>query len=692
LISDFARRVAVAGVDELFPRAVAAQREGDFVAAERDYRQILALDPHHAISLSNLGVILGRRGELTEAVIVAEAATTSDPNLAVAHFNLGNLYRRVGRTAEATKSYQRVLQLTPGFVPAHLNLGIAVSDLGDWPAAIEHFRRALELQPTIPDGLHHLGEALTQMGRIDEAIATLRASLNQSPGVPRSYLALARALFAAGQIDEVIHTLEHALQLQPQHAVVHNFLGIALDKAGRFDEAQSHFRDAVRIRPDFAGSWSNLGLNLTDQGRWSEAEEAFAKSLELRPDPVIASCRLAVLLGFSVTPMQLREEHDNWAVKYATGTSRIEATRAARNPGQRLKVGYVFGEFQTSVALVFLETLLTHHNREKVHITCYSNTSQFGVEMDRLRTLADEWRSLVGIDDSAAAELIRADQIDVLVDLNGHTVGNRLLVFARKPARVQVSLFGYPATTGLSAIDFRISDAIADPLGVADTHGPEKMLRLPDIGRLYVPPATAPLPSPLPAASRQQLTFGCLNDPGKLSEVCLETWAKILKSVSESRLVLQAGRSIETARHLTDRFARLGVESGRLILVYRMPEDDYFQAYQSIDMLLDTFPFNGRTTTCDALWMGVPVLSVAGEDCRSRQGASIMTNLGFLDFVADTPEKLVTLAMIWADQPDTLADLRAGLRDMMSQSPITDAIAYVRNLETAYSHAVNVSS
>jgi len=682
----------VAGVDELFPRAIAAQREGDFVAAERDYRQILALDPNHAISLSNLGVILGRRGELAEAVVAAEAATTADPNLAVAHFNLGNLYRRVGQSADAAQSYQRVLQLNPGFVPAHLNLGIAVGELGDWPAAVEHFRRALELQPTIPDGLHHLGEALTQTGRTDEAIATLRASLNQSPGVPRSYLALARALFAAGQIDEVIHTLEHAIQLQPQHAVVQNFLGIALDKAGRFDEAQSHFHEAVRIRPDFAGAWSNLGLSLGGQGRWLEANEAFAKSLELRPDASIASSRLVLLLGSSVTPAQLQEEHQNWAAKYAAGTLRVEGKLTAPDPGQRLKVGYVFGEFQTPVALAFLETLLAHHNRETVHITCYSNTSQFGVEMDRLRNLADEWRSLVGIDDAAAAESIRADQIDVLVDLNGHTVGNRLLVFARKPARVQVSLFGYPATTGLSAIDFRISDAIADPPGVADTHGPEKVLRLRDIGRLYVPPASAPLPSPLPAASRQQLTFGYLNDPGKLSDICLETWAKILKSVSGSRLVLQAGRSMETARYLTDRFGRFGIEPNQLILVYRMSEEDYFQAYHSIDVILDPFPFNGRTTTCDALWMGVPVLSVAGDDCRSRQGVSILTNLGFSDFVADTPEKLIALATIWADQFDTLADLRAGLRDMMSQSPITDAIAYVRNLETAYSHAVNVSS
>lgn len=680
----------MAGVDELFPRAVAAQREGDFVAAERDYRQILALDPKHALSLSNLGVILGRRGDLAEAVTAAEAATSADPNLAVAHFNLGNLYRRVGRAADAVRSYQRVVQLTPGFAQGYLNLGIALGELGDWLAALEHFRRALEMQPTISSGLHHLGEALTNTGRTEEAIATLRRSLEQSPDSPRSYLALARALHAANQTDEAAHALEHALRLQPQHPVVHNLLGIVLDKTDRVDEAQLHFRDAIRIRPDFAGAWSNLGLSLSEQGRLPEALESLAKSLELRPDPLIASGRLVVLLHSSnLTPAQLREEHESWVARYAASSPRIEGIKSAPNPGQRLKIGYVLGECQTAVTPAFLEAILTHHDREKFHITCYSNASQPTAAMDRLRKLADDWHPLFGIDDAAAAELIRKDEIDILIDLNGHTVGNRLLVFARKPARVQMSLFGYPATTGLQTIDFRISDDFADPQGVGDAQGIEKVLRLPDIGRLYVPPTSAPVPSSLPALTRKTLTFGCLNHVGKLSDACLDVWAQILKKVSHSQLVLQAGRSMETARYLTDRFAQLGIEPNRLILVYRQPEDDYLAAYQSIDVALDPFPFNGRATTGDALWMGVPVLAVAGNDCRSRQGVSILTNLGFSDFVADTPEKLVQLAAIWADQTDALADLRSGLRDMMNHSPLTDAKAYTHHLESAFVSAVN---
>jgi protein O-GlcNAc transferase len=678
----------VAGVDELFSRAVAAQRDGDLIAAERDYRQILAINPQHALALSNLGVILGRRGELAEAMASAENASKADPNLAVAHFNLGNIYRRVNRPGDAVKSYQRVLQLTPGFAPGHLTLGIVRGELGDWPAAAEHFRRAIDLQPGIADGLYHLGEALTHLGEMDRAIITLRESLNQSPNLPRNYLSLARALFSAGQIDEAIPTVEHALRLQPQHAVAHNYLGILLEKAGRFDEAQTHFREAVRIRPDFAGAWNNLGLNLHGQGFSPEAAESFAKSLDLSPDPLVASNRLVALLDSSLTPENLLQEHTSWAAKYASDLQESVGKPPPFTTGRRLKIGYLIGELKSSVTARFLEALLLHHDRQKLHITCYSNVQQAGVATDLLGKLVDVWLSIAGIDDAAAAERIRADENDILVDLNGHTAGNRLLVFARQPAHVSMSLFGYPATTGLKAIGYRITDDIAAPSGSVDGLSVEKMIRMPDIGRVYVPPSFPTPLSTLPAAGQKRVTFGCLNRPGKLSNVCVETWAKILLNIPNSRLVLQAGRSQETARRLNDRFSRLGVDSNRLVLVYMLPEQDYFEVYQAIDLTLDPFPFNGRATSCDALWMGVPVLSVAGNDCRSRQGLSILSSIGLTDFVADSPEKLIALASVWAAQIDTLAELRSSLREMMKQSPLTDAQAYVRNLEAAYFQVV----
>ena len=681
----------MAGVDELFNRAVNAQRDGDLISAERDYRQLLEIEPQHAIALSNLGVILGRRGALGDAVATAEKATECDPNLAVAHFNLGNLYRRIGRSVDAVKSYNRVLKISPDFAPGYLNLGIAFIELGDWQAARERFQKAVELNPDLPDALHHLGESLHQTGHLNEAIAALRESQKQSPRLPRSYVALGRALFAAGHVEEAIHTLEQALLINPQHAVAHNFLGIALDKANRFDEALVHFQESAKVRPDYAAAWSNLGLSLSGQGRTTEAIEAFSKSLDIRPDAQLASCRLVSLLGSSAfTTRDLQVEHEKWSEKYALNASQGAAV-AKRDRAGRFRVGYLFGEFLNAIAPTFLEKLLSHYNRGTFHITCYANTDQVGELVDRIRKLSDEWHTLTKLNDSSAADLIRSHHQDILVDLTGHLVGNRMLVFAHRPAPVQLSLFGYPFTTGLSAIDSRVSDEIADAPGASETLGPEKVIRLPDISRFYVPPPSAPIPGPLPFASQNQLTFGCLSDPAKLSDLCLETWAKLLDSLPGSRLVFQASRSLETARYFTNRFAQFGIDQRRLIPVYRLPENDYYEAYQSIDLALDPFPFNGRATTCDALWMGVPVLTVAGTDCRSRQGQSILSNLGLTDFVADTPEKLIALAKVWAEQPDALADLRASLREMMTRSPLTDAAAYVRNLEAAYSAVINKS-
>ena len=254
----------------------------------------------------------------------------------------------------------------------------------------------------------------------------------------------------------------------------------------------------------------------------------------------------------------------------------------------------------------------------------------------------------------------RPTTIDILVDLSGHTAGNRLLTFARKPAPTQIGLFGYPVTTGLKAMDYHVTDFVTDPPGRTDAFYVEKLLRLPDLGWVYVPSLSAPAPTAPPVARGRSFTFGCLNHPGKLSEPCVDAWAAILKAVPKSRLVLLAGVSVASADALAARFTARGVSSDRLELVYRLPLNDYFEAYQPLDLALDPFPYNGGATTCDALWMGVPVLTVAGRDARGRQGVTILNALGLPEFVADTPEQLVTLAATWADQRDSLADIRPG--------------------------------
>ena len=671
-------------IEARFAEAVGHHQAGDIAAAETLYRAVLGEMPHHTGALCNLGVIVGKTNP-PEAVNLYSAAINVNPNLLDAHFNLGNLYRRLNRPMDAVNSYQAALRIDSNNARAYLNLGLAAGDLGDANNAIECFRRSASLDPDFPDAWNLLGDTLFRTGRTDEAIATFREFIIRCPDDPRAHHNLGLTLASTGNHDDAFPELELALQLRPNYAEAHNTLGIVYEAMKRADEAQEHYRAAVEHRPDYADAWSNLGTSYMEQGRVPEAIDSLRKAQTLRADPRTGdNLLLALSYTSEISSEELRDEHLAWAAKHTDSLAPAEtARRKESDPNRRLKIGYVSADFRQHTVAGFIECLLEHHDRNRFHVTCYSNAIQSDETTERMRRRADAWQMIGGLSDASAADLIRAGEIDVLIDLSGHTAGNRLQTFARKPAPIQATVFGYPNTTGVKAIDFRITDAFADPAGETEAFSVESLLRLPECAWVWRPPADAPAVNALPSSTRRAFTFGCLNNPAKLSNVCIETWARILKAVPKSRLVLLAGRSADGARALSDRFTQYGIATDRLELVYRLPANEYFEAFQPIDLALDPFPYNGGVSTCDALWMGVPVLTVAGRDYRSRQGVSLLNNVGLPEFVADSPDKLVELAAIWSDQRDGLADLRTSLREMMQASPITQAEKYVRNLESA---------
>lgn len=672
----------MATAEELFVQGIAAHRGGDLETAERCYRQLLDADPDYAPCLSNLASVVARRSP-DEALALYARAVDADPTLTDAHFNRGNLLRRVGRPRDAIFAYEDALRLAPDAPAPLINLGLALCDLGDWPRAVECFARAAAIAPHLPDALLYLGDALGRVGRNAEAVLAFREAVSRFPDSPRAHHNLGIHLAASGATDEATTAFERALELKPDYPEAHNGLGVSLESVGRADDAQRAYREAVRLRPEFADAWSNLGTSLGEQGRSGEAVEALRHALTLAPNPITASALVGNLLySATLTPAELKAEHTAWADRYAEPLFPAEPPKArTRGPNERIRVGYLVGEFRSRAALGFVESLLAYHDRTAFHVTAYASPLKPTGALGPLRKLADQWRPATSLSDAQLAELIRADEIDILVDLNGHTIGNRLLTLARKPAAVQVTLFGYPATTGLRAIDYRVTDATSDP-PETDAHYVEKPLRLPDLGWVYDAPGNAP--DVRPAGARRSFTFGCLNHPGKLSEPCVEAWAAILKAVPRSRLVVTTGQSTSAAEALAARFTARGVSSDRLELVYTLPANDYLEAFQPFDLALDPFPYGGGVTTCDALWMGVPVLTVTGADARGRQGTSILNAMGLPEFIADTPDQLVSLAATWAEQRGALGDLRGSLRDMMQQSPLTDAAGYVKHLEAAY--------
>jgi protein O-GlcNAc transferase len=385
-------------------------------------------------------------------------------------------------------------------------------------------------------------------------------------------------------------------------------------------------------------------------------------------------------------PAEILREANAYAERHAASLTAAAKPHPARSlEGRRLRIGYVSADFREHPVAYFLEPILAAHDHQGFEIFCYADVRQPDAVTRRLQGYADQWRSLVGSSDEEAAELIRRDGIDILVDLSGHTGGNRLPVFARKPAPVQASYLGYLGTTGLPAIDYYLTDAHADPPGLTDAHYQEQLVRLPECGFCYAP-GPAPEVSPeLPARQAGRVTFGSLNSVAKLSEEVLALWARVLAAVAGSRVVLRTGAGRRAEERVRGGLAGHGVSPERVLLLGQTATRfDYLKLYQAVDLGLDPFPYNGVTTTCDALWMGVPVLTLAGGTCVSRQGVRFLRAVGLDELIAETPEAYVRLATEVAGDLARLSALRRGLRERMSHSPLMDAAQFTRHLEAAY--------
>jgi protein O-GlcNAc transferase len=669
-------------LDAAFTRAVAAHQQGDVVSAERMYREILRSYPAHTPSLCNLGVLMVRAGRPDQAAECYHLALSASPGHPDAHFNLGNLYRRANRLREAAEHYRGCLAANPHHTPAAFNLGLVLYAIGDLGSAAECFAAVTRLEPSNPDAHGRLGDALVRAGRMEEGVAALRRAVELRPDDPRGLYNLGLAYSASGRTIEAHDLHQRALRLKPDYAEAHNGLALTLEAMGRKDDAHAHYLKAVELKPDLADAWSNLGTNLAEQGRADEAITCFRESLARRPNAPQIHSNLLLYLNYSsrITPEQVRDEHLAWAARFAGPTPEPPPVAEPHDPERRLRVGYLSADFRGHTVAGFIETLLRHHDRSRVEVFAYASVLRPDETTERLKALADHWRPIGGMTDAQAVELVRADRLDVLIDLGGHTAGNRVLVLAARPSPVQATLFGYPNTTGLKAVDYRISDPLSDPPGATEHLYAERVLRLPETAWVYAPPESAPPVAPHPAAD---FTFGCLNNAAKISDACLDAWAAVLHAVPGSRLVLLAGQSQGGAGRLLDRFAERGIDRGRVEPVSRLPKEMYFAAYSRFDLSLDPFPYNGGVTTGDSLWMGVPVLTVAGASYVSRQGAMAMTAVGLPGFVAQSADELVRLAREWAGRRTELAEIRSGLRDRLASSPLADGPRYVRNLENA---------
>ena len=540
--------------------------------------------------------------------------------------------------------------------PSQLARAVELHQLGRLDEAAAHYERALAAAPEDPDALHGAGLLLLQSGATERAIELLRGAAERRPDDP---------------------------------ALQHN-LAAALGQGGRLSEAIDHYRRAIAIRPNYALAWKNLAVALQGQARLEEAIDAYRRAIALDPSQRGAYSNLLFLLTHSArhSPDEVFAEHRRWAAQYADHHTPERRSDAGRDldPERRLRIGYVSPDFREHAVAFFVAPLLRAHDRAAVEVTCYANVEHGDAVTERMRGLPDRWRDVWGASDGELAPLVREDGIDILVDLAGHTLHTRLLAFAERPAPVQVSYLGYANTTGVAATDYRISDAVADPEGATEALHIEQLVRLPHCFLSYEPLAGTPQPASRPPADGA-VAFGSFNKALKLGSEVVVLWARLLQELPRSTLTLKSDAfgDPEAAARFTQAFAAEGVAQDRLrLLPAEASIEAHLARYSEIDVALDPFPYSGATTTCEALWMGVPVVTLQGTTHAGRVSSSLLRAVGLEELVAATPEDYVGVAARLARDDAGRAALRAGLRERMRASPLCDAELSARDLEDAY--------
>ncbi len=663
----------------LLERARTALREGDLATAEASARE--ALEEGEGAAHALLVRILHARGRFDEAERHLETALARDPQDALMHAYRGAILRARGDSAAAVPHYRTAIRLAPDVGELHNELGMALAEVGEYVAAEAALRRALELRPDLPQIHNNLGGVLKELGRYDEAIACYRAALDRAPRYLEALGNLGVVLQLAGDLDAATGCYRRVLAEKPDDALAWTHLGTALAAKGRLTEAVAAHERALALEPGLAEAHNNLGIALKDQGRLGEAAAAYRRALALRPDDprIHSNLLLSLIYDPAIDGSTLLAAHREWAVRHEPAAT--AAFPNTREPERVLRIGFVSPDFYSHSVASFFEPVLACRDRTRTVVVCYSDVVAGDEVTARLREMADLWRDVAGLGDAALYERIRADRIDILVDLAGHTAHNRLPVFARRAAPIQVTWIGYPATTGLSRIDYRITDRWADPPGTADRWCSERLLRL-DCGFLcYGPPRDCPAPS---AAGRGgPVTFGSFNNLSKIGDEVIRIWARVLHAVPGSRLLLKSRQLADPdlRARLAGVFADYGIAPKRLDLRGRIADRAaHLALYREVDVALDTFPYNGTTTTCEALWMGVPVVTLEGKLHAGRVGVSLLERAGLGDCVARSAEEYVAIATRLAKRRPAPAELRRKI----AASPLTDATTFAEALEATW--------
>jgi protein O-GlcNAc transferase len=682
------RAIALKGIEATFHESLgnALRSLGRLDESVASFRRALTLRPDFFEAYVNLGNALKDQGKLDDCAAAYRRAVALRPDAAIAHNNLGSALKDQGKLSDSEASCRKALALKPDYPEAHNNLAVALTDQRRFDEAIASFRQALAFKPDYPNAHYNLGNALWRSGALTEAIAAYERALALKPDLAEAHNNLGAVLIEQGRPVDAVTCFQRALALNRNYAVAHNNLGNALLDQGRLDEATASFERALALKPDYADARSNIDLALADQGKLGDAIDLFEQALAQKPDYTDAHSNLLLAQHYSD---RISNAERLAAARRFGERFRVQApVRNFRNdpsPARVLRIGYVSADFREHPVGYFLTPVLEAHDRAAVEIFCYSNNRKADATTLRLKAASDHWRDIGGVADAEAAQLILRDSVDILVDLSGHTANNRLPLFALQAAPVQASWLGYFGTTGLEAIDYLVMDETSVRPGEEGDYC-ETIVRLPYGRFCYAPPDYAPAPAAPPLLARGYPTFGSFNNVTKIGSEVIGLWAQTLRAAPRSRLLLK-WKSLDDStmrRGLFDRFAAAGVAPERIELRGFSPHPQMLAQYGDIDVALDPFPFGGGLTSCEALWMGVPVVTLPGDRPASRQSEGFLALVDAGDGIASSPADYVKRAAALAADPARLGELRRALRPRMAASPLCNGALFTPTLEAAF--------
>ncbi len=630
-------------------------------------------------------IALFNQGRYTELESHAQLLLNDYPESGFVWKILGTALGIQGKSA--VPALQKAAQFLPNDAETHYNLGLALQTLGQFDAAIASYRRALVLRPNDADAHSDLGNALQELGRHEAAVASYRRALALNPRDVEAYNNLGFALQEVGQLEDALTHYRQALALDPVYAVAHNNLGNVLQELGQLNSAVASFQRALELKPEYVVAHYNLGNALQELGQIDAALTSYQRALVLDPDFSEAHGHLLFTLNFNArdaTDSCLEEARTYGRMVAKQVTARFTQWPCTAKP-ERLRVGLVSGDLCIHPVGHAIESLLEQIDPAQLELIAYPTSRKVDALTTRIRPYFSYWKPIYGENDADAARLIHSDGVHILLDLSGHTAHNRLPLFAWKPAPLQASWLGYFATTGVAEISYLLTSEVAVPQAQRADFT-ENVWYLPDIWLCFTPPKLELPVTTLPALQNGFLTLGCFQRMDKISDAVLSAWGRILTRLPKSRLRLACKQlgDVAVASRLMQRLQLNGINPAQVELQGAAgTREEYLARYAEVDIMLDTFPYPGVTTTCEALWMGVPTLTLAGNTLLSRQGAGILIPAGLRDWVATNEIEYVEKALQLTSNFTKLAELRAGLRAQVLASPVFDAPRFARNFEAA---------